>query len=203
MKRIGSLLVVLFVVCCPPVLADGIVVGGRVLVPGGEPLPRADVQLLPAADAASDKRDLIAGEIAEPTARVLTDDDGWFRIAAPSAGLWLVRVEAPGFAPMELRIEPLIEPLELADVTLPADTGVTVRVVDAGGRPVADAVVLVRPETGRFVGLFDRGWQTGLRAGTTDADGAVRPPRAEAEPTTIPASATGSTSPSRRSCRVV
>ena len=55
---------------------------------------------------------------APTVAETRTDAAGRFRLEAPHAGLWAVRVEAPGFASQETGIRPLIEPVELGDVEL-------------------------------------------------------------------------------------
>ncbi|HXV76164.1 MAG TPA: carboxypeptidase regulatory-like domain-containing protein, partial [Candidatus Polarisedimenticolaceae bacterium] len=188
----------LVVVWSTTAAADGITVGGRVRVPGGLPLARADVQLLVLAGSTADSRALFLGGPAEPVARVLSDEEGRFRIEAPHAGLWRVRVEAPGFVAMEHALEPLIEQLELPEVTLPADTGLKVSVRGPGGSPIAGAFVLAGPEHGPFATGGRSGWSAPLRGGTTGAAGTVELPRGEGERIGVTASAAGHALAERR-----
>jgi len=184
------LLISIFVLAAGTAAAEGIAISGRVLVPGGAPLAEADVQLVPLEDSFREARALLEGEPPQPAARTLADAAGRFRLAAPHAGLWKVRVEAPGFAPKVTDIRPLIEPVELGDVELASDTGMKVRVTDAEGAPIAGATVLLRTDMPRM-SYFRSPWNAPLRSGRTGDDGSVRLPRGNAERTAISVSAPG------------
>ena len=58
-----------------PVVAEEILVGGRVLLPDGQPLPQAEVRLLPLSDALGGARAAWEGRAEEPATQALTDDD--------------------------------------------------------------------------------------------------------------------------------
>jgi uncharacterized GH25 family protein len=184
------LLISIFALAASSVAAEGISIAGRVLVPGGAPLPEADVQLLPLLDSLGEARMLLNGDPPQPAARTLTDAAGRFRLEAPHAGLWAVRVEAPGFASQETGIRPLIEPVELGDVELAADTGIKVRVTDGDGTPIAGARVLVRADVPRMA-FFRSPWNAPLRSGLTGDDGTLRLPRGDGERTSVSVSAPG------------
>jgi protocatechuate 3,4-dioxygenase beta subunit len=169
--------------------ADGITVGGRVLVPGGAPLPEAEVQLVPLLDPLGEARALLAAEEPRAAARTLTDAAGRFRLTAPHAGLWTVRIAAPGFAPLATDLQPLIEPIELVDAELAVDTGMTVRAT-AGGAPVAGALVMLRADRSRL-SMWGETWRVPLRHGVTDARGSIRLARGEGESTAVSVSAPG------------
>ena len=76
-----------------------------------------------------------------PVTRAITGRDGRFRLEAPSAGVWKVRVEASGFVPIEASLQPLIERVDLPDAELTPDTGLQVRIVDGAGAPISGARV--------------------------------------------------------------
>jgi len=170
--------------------ADGIAVGGRVLVPGGAPLPEAEVQLLPLLDSLGKARAILDGQEPRAVVRALTDAAGRFRLSAPHAGLWTVRIAAPGFAPLATDLQPLIEPVELLDAELEVDTGMTVRVTGTSGAPVAGALVVLRADRSRL-SMWGETWRVPLRHGVTDARGAVRLARGEGERTAVSVSAPG------------
>ncbi len=122
---------------------------GRVLGPKGAPVAEAEVLLLPSLDPVKQARLAESGDPAptvatagqaagagkggatpaggagapRPAARVLADPAGNFRLAAPAPGLWTVRIQAPGFVPIEAALEPLIEPVDLPDASLAPDAG--------------------------------------------------------------------------------
>jgi len=180
--------------CClslAPTRADeGIEIRGRVVTDGGAPLPNATLVLKEALDGLTAEADLLAGREAEIAARAGTDERGRYRLLAPSAGLWTLTIEAEGFAPLETRLTPLIEPSVLPDAVLGPDDGMQVRVTDATGRPLPGAFVVLRPDrSGRFRSA--ESWQAPLRAGRTDADGRLRLPRAGDEVTRVAAWAAG------------
>src|SRR2546425_1256309 len=72
--------------------AAEITVGGRVTDVLGRPLAEADVLLMPSLDLVQQTRLSDSGKLPKPAARAVTDADGRFRLAAPQAGLFKVRV---------------------------------------------------------------------------------------------------------------
>jgi uncharacterized GH25 family protein len=173
-----------------PAADAGVPVTGRVLVPGGEPLAEARVELYPLTDLLTRAQAILADIEPEPVTRALTDDHGRFRLEAPHAGLWTVRVEAAGFAPLAAPLVPLIEPIELPDARLATDTRLRVKVRGPDG-PVVGALVLVVADRGRFASMFDTGWSTPPRHGRTAEDGSVELARAEGERISLRAVASG------------
>jgi hypothetical protein len=175
----------------PAAAADGIPVGGRVLLPWGEPLAEADLRLDTLSPPLERIRAQLADEPAEPAARARSDAQGRFRIDAPHAGLWVLRVEAPGFVPLEFELKPLIEPLELPDATMETDSGLTATVSGSGGEPLAGARVMVRTLGKRFAFLEPAGWKLARRIAETGEDGKVRLARGESERVNVTASYSG------------
>jgi len=141
-------------------------IGGRVLAPGGTPLPKAEVLLLPVADPLIEARDLMEERIEEPVARTLTGEQGRFELLAPGAGLFKVRVAAAGFVASEMALRPLIEPIELPAVELAADSGVQVKVTGPDGGAIAGATVLVKQDRSRYL-FASSAWRSPMRAGRT------------------------------------
>jgi protocatechuate 3,4-dioxygenase beta subunit len=136
----------------PPVL-----ITGQILDPQGRVLPGARVELAPIAR---------AGRLeAEPVGTAVSDASGVFSLKVPAAGMWTVRVKAPGYAGA-VELTPLLEALELAPIELrpgapPADPRrkgevragrLTGRVLDRlTGKPVAGAFVWPREDPGAAV----------------------------------------------------
>jgi len=173
-----------------PAMAQEIAVGGRVLLPDGAPLAEAEVRLLPLLDTIGAAARPLDDSQAEPVARAATDDDGRYRLLAPRAGLWSVRIDVPGFVPTATALRPLIEPLELPDVTLAADAGLSVRVADEQGRPLASAAVAMETDRARWSRDGSR-WYVPARHAVTDADGLARLARADRERVALSVSADG------------
>jgi protocatechuate 3,4-dioxygenase beta subunit len=152
-------------------------VGGRVLGPGKAPMAKADVRLLPEIGRVARARLAMDGRSIEPAARARADDQGYFSLAAPHPGLWTVRVEASGFVPVEMKLEPLIEPRELDEVTLEPDRGIEITVKEAGGAPLPGAMArLVEEKPASTSWWRPQGWRTAPREGITGAGGKVRFP---------------------------
>ncbi len=72
-----------------PLIAQETVLKGRVIDPDGSALPSATVQLI--------DRDRVLGQ-------TTTGPDGRFQIAAPSAGQFVLKVDASGFRPVEQQV---------------------------------------------------------------------------------------------------
>ncbi|MDX1389101.1 MAG: carboxypeptidase regulatory-like domain-containing protein, partial [Acidobacteriota bacterium] len=165
-------------------------IGGRVVGSGGQPLAEAEVTLTASLGPVEQVHWMLAGASPEPVSSSRTDPAGRFRVVAPHAGHWVVRVEAPGHVPVEMSLLGLLEPLDLPDAELAVDAGLTVRLADPDGTPLEGGLV-------RLVVPFDREsfgqprWQVATRSGFSGADGAVRLSRGEGEPTIITASSPG------------
>lgn len=142
----GSLV---FVACSgapgPEVLADAgepPVVTGVVLDGAGRPLREAEVLLYRMADGPERSRMKLDGRRwPEPEATVEPREDGSFRLVAPGPGVFSVVARGPGRVAMESPLWPLLEATDVGTVRLRPDLGWRVRVVDAEGLPVPDAVV--------------------------------------------------------------
>ena len=152
--------------------AAAIAVSGRVLAPRDAPLPGAQVALLPYPDRY--RADLVRLGLAPPERPAATDradDQGAFRLLAPSDGMWRVEASAPGRVAMVHRLPGLVDNKDLEPVELPPDAGLSVTVTDAAGRPAAGAWVTGKPA---HVATADAsGWLLAERVGTADADGRI------------------------------
>jgi protocatechuate 3,4-dioxygenase beta subunit len=184
----AALFLLLVVLAAPAAPAQEVSVDGRVLGPEGDPLPEALVTLLPRLGAVERQRLADAGEAPEPVSTGRSDAAGRYRLFAPHAGLWTVRVEAPGFVPLELGLEPLLDARDLPDATLMEDLGLELRALDAEGAAVAGA--RVRLSRLEYFGGSER-WRPPTRSALTDAEGRARLARAEGEPLSLSASAPG------------
>lgn len=176
----------LLLILLPPALVRAapqgtIPVGGLVRGPEGSPVAGARVSLVPFAPRAEAVRLELEGKTdPEPAASAVTGADGVFRLQAPKAGLWKVRVEARGLVPSEMELLPLVEETELPAVRLQRDAGLTVRVAAADGAPLAGA--RVRADPGPEPGMgFVAAWRTPVRAALTDAKGTAVLPRGSRE----------------------
>ncbi len=107
---------------------------------------RALIELVPLADPHRQGGLALRGELGpEREASATVGDDGAFRIVAPRAAMWRLRVSAPGHVGMEYPLVPLTDEVELPAVELPRDAGLEVRALDPAGSPVSGARFLVRP----------------------------------------------------------
>lgn len=185
MRRSRSLLLLpllLGLLPAVPAAAVEIPVRGRVLDEGGRPVAGATVGLLPVLSAPAEAQLWREGRTSpDPVAQAASGADGRFRIAAPDLGLWQVRVEAPGFVPVEIGLLPLSEARELEPAVLKPDVGFQVSVLDPEGRPLAGARVWAvgreREEEGRSWNFWHPAW----RWGSSDAEGIATLARSEEE----------------------
>ncbi len=159
-----------------PTTAD-IAIRGKVTA-DGEALAKARAQLLPVVSRYESGRLGLAGRAdPEPLAETESDVRGLFELAAPEAGMWKVRLEAPGRAPQELVLAPLLEEADLPTAALEPAVELTVRLADRQGQPTA-ARVSASASLRRF-GRRARSQATGRWrppdfAGTPDAEGRVK-----------------------------
>ncbi len=174
-----------------PLHAAGISVAGRVLAPDGKPAAGVHVLLVPEVSAFEFARLELAGKAGPaPVATAATDAAGSFRITAPDAGMWRVRVEKAGYVPLETLLGPLTGETELADAELVPGDGLQVKVADPRGKPVANAWVrLERPRNERMA--LESWHLPGRRVAFTDASGVATVPRQRDETVTVWAAAPG------------
>ena len=179
--------------------AAEIPVTGRVLGPGGSALSDAQVLLLPVLDPVAATKLDREGRPQEPAAKAVTTAQGEFRLAAPRAGVYRVRVESPGFAPRERALVPLLEAVDLPEVKLLRDPGLTLRVTDRAGAPIEGAVAHAAESAPR--GPAEERW--GLPPATvyTGKDGTARLPQPDAERVVLTVSAPGYLLVERRGVR--
>lgn len=129
-------------------LAASVPVHGRVEDATGHPLRDAVVRLYSLVGSYRAAELQLGGNFPPPaTAEVKTDAEGIFRLDAPAPGVWRVVASAPGKALRETLLRPLVEETWLVTVALPADAPLEVRVVDAGGAPIAGARLLAMATT--------------------------------------------------------
>jgi len=168
---------------CLPVLASDVdlALTGRVVSDAEAPLAGARITLHPLESTVSRLERELRGEDVEPVTGTLSDNEGRFRLRIPSAGLWVVRIEANGFMPRVATIKPLTEMREFGPIKLFPAATLTVRTLDRDGSPLVGATVYATTDRSRrFAGLgFD--WSTPSRIGVTGEDGSVELPRGERE----------------------
>ncbi len=177
--------------------AEALTVNGQVRAERAGALAGATVSLLPMTEsenvgsenAESENPAPAAAAPAPAVSKLKTGEDGSFHLPVEQPGLYVLRIEAPGFVPMEHRLESRLEDLRLPDVELARDTGLWVRVKTAGGQPLAEALVAGSPVP--RTNTVPRGWLGASRSGLTDKDGRVRLSRSQGEKLAIQASRAG------------
>src|SRR3954468_348905 len=174
-----------------PLHAAGIPVTGRVLTPDGKPAAGVRALLIPEISNFELARLELGGKAGPaPAVSAATDAAGSFRLTAPEAGMWTVRLEGTGYAPLEMALAPLTEETELPDAALVPDAALQVKIADPQGKPVANA--WVRVESSRSSSAVVKPWQIPLRrVAFTDAGGSVTLPRRPDEGVTVWAAAPG------------
>jgi uncharacterized GH25 family protein len=169
--------------------AAPIPIGGRVVGADGKTVVNARASLLPAhSNAEAARLELEGRREPEPVATAKSDAAGVFHLAAPEAGMWRVRVEAPGTVPVEALLLPLTQESDLPDATLVPDAGLRVQVTDPAGRPLPGAWVHL--ENAKITG--GDLWHPALRRfAVTDANGSATLPRSRDEVVAVWAAAPG------------
>lgn len=106
--------------------------------------------------------------------------DGTFAIRA-SPGFWRLRVGSHGFVPMAFTLAPLVDDTVVPTPTLRPDRGITIRLRESGGQPIAEGDVRVVAPLAPLWHEQAKGWQPASRAGRSDRDGRLRLPAAAGE----------------------
>ena len=181
MRSVCVVCLALFV-CLPALASDAdLALTGRVVSDADTPLARARITLHPLESTVGRLERELRGEDVEPVGGTLSDNDGRFRLRVPSAGLWLIRIDANGFMPRVATIKPLTEIRELGSIRLsPAET-LTVRTLDRDGTPLAGATVYATTDRSRRFAGLRLGWSTPARIGVTGEDGSVELQRGKRE----------------------
>lgn len=175
----ACLSVALLVGAAANVRAEALRVSGRVVAPDGIPLAGVPLELTEHLDPLDAARLRARGSSEQRVARAITDDAGRYALDAPQAGVFTLVVVMPGFVPLEIPMQPLVDSTELDEVRLEPDAGLQVRVLDAAGAAVAGATV-----TGRVPRRFDTeqgAFGAALRQAVTGPDGTARVPRGDRE----------------------
>lgn len=145
-----------------------VVVEGRVLDGDGEPLAGAEVLLREAPSIYARATERWRGDDDPWIASVRSDGAGAYRLEAPGAGVYEVRVRAPGHVPREIFLAPLVGDRVLDDVRLPRGREIEVTVADARGKVVEGALLTTLAPAFPDPGFT---WRPANRAFRTDAEG--------------------------------
>ncbi len=179
----GFACVLWLLIAVAPTLAT-IPIGGKV-VGNGRPVRGAEAQLLPlASEYELGRLHLGMRTDPEPVATARTDARGRFHLAAPGPGMWTVRVEAQGYSPRELLLQPLMDATELPVVEMRSASTLRVQIKDSADRPLQATVAAFRQSlsTSRLRESWGAphrsggGWRSRLSIAGTDTIGTVRLP---------------------------
>jgi protocatechuate 3,4-dioxygenase beta subunit len=160
-------------------LAARIQIEGEVRHPDGTAFSGVVVELAAYPDRAAAAAALLSGQREPIVEATRTNSSGRFLIAAPTPGVWSLRLSAEKYVPLEAVLLPLLEDEVLAPVTLDIGEAALVRVVNGTGAPIAGAMARTegdRPSLDRRLAWRPRRSMT--RAGP---DGLLRIPRKSGE----------------------
>jgi 5-hydroxyisourate hydrolase-like protein (transthyretin family) len=149
---------------------------GHVQIPPGLAPEEIQIRLLPVLSPYDQGVLTLEGRLlpdaADAAGRARPDARGDFELTA-RAGMWRVRVSAPGFLDREIDLEPLTEPARLPPLQLERGTPVEIRVSDDAGKPVARAQVAAEPfpEPPRPAAVPRGSWRDAGRVALTDGAG--------------------------------
>lgn len=192
MKRALAVVFVLapLLLLAAPLRAVKIAVAGRVVDAEGKALANAKVSLILVPPSIEQGRLELAGKIdPEPALTAAADAAGAYLLTAPDAGMWKVKIEAPGFVAVETLLLPLLEETDLPEARLSPDVRLEVRLTDPQERPVAGG--RVRVEGTRAPTSSNDLWWISPRLAPTDAKGVAVLPRTREEVLTVRAAAPG------------
>ncbi len=117
-----------------------------------------------------------------PVAVARVDTAGRFTLSVPPAGVWQLRVEAPGFVPMRYALLPAAGEVELPVVTLRPAVKTPIEVADgAGGGLAGIAVRAASADSTLWKDPPSVGWRPAPRRGRTDGAGRLSLLRARGE----------------------
>lgn len=160
-----------------PVQGTTLAVEGRALDFQGRPVPDAKAWLKTLPNAFAWQIELLPdGAGPAPLQRVQVDGQGRFWLTAPGPGLYAVRVEAPGYLPLEYVLEPLLHDTGLPTAFLRPDEGIVVEVRTAKGDLAEGARVVARWRDGgpwTLDHIQGEAWGPATRRTQTGSDGAA------------------------------
>lgn len=185
-----SLTAVLLLFACIPCFAQ-ISVSGRIVNQNKAPVAKAEVTLSPILNPLQRAQpEMYTQGKSVAMALSLTNESGDFHFQAPSAGLWLLRVDAAGYVPQETVLMPLLEDYDSDEVILSRDEHIDVQVLDLSRKPIEGALVRAEDQDQRDY-VYGKPWKRSIRTQTTGSDGKARLPRAAGEGLLVSVSAAG------------
>ena len=125
----------------PGVPPAGIVVSGEVVLAAGDDRSMTRAELVRVLDPYQEGRRRLAFEPRPVVDRAAADEQGIFRVQAPAAGPWLLRLSAPGHAPLAWQPPPFVADTDLERIGLRQADALSLRVLDAAGRALPHANV--------------------------------------------------------------
>jgi hypothetical protein len=134
------------------VLVAPVELTGSVVDPKGDAVAHAQLSLSPTSGSNQEAPDASAAR-----SWATSDEQGRFGLIAPSPGEYLVKVWAPGFVPREMLVQ-LSGAFDSERFELSPFSDVRGVVVDPGGRPLANAVVLACDGATELVTAADGGF---------------------------------------------
>lgn len=168
--------------------------GGRAVGEDHQPLAGAAIEVLP--DLTSYEVGLLALEgdpLPGVLARASSDEEGFFHLRAPGAGVYRLRAAAEGFGPTDFRNLLASDGEQRGTLTLRPRREIEVRLTGPGGRPVEGALVLAAATVPQRFRIQRRdGWRSLLfRGGRSGEDGRVTLTAAEGQVLRLAAVAPG------------
>ncbi len=129
-----------------PTSSSALEVSGSLIDSSGSPVVGGTVELWPYPTQYETREHWWTGKRVGARVSVKSNKEGAFSLAAPKVGLWLLTARASGRVEMTVLLVPLVRARTLDPIELPPAEEVKVRVRNATGDPVADALVVVRPK---------------------------------------------------------
>ncbi|MDY7095368.1 MAG: carboxypeptidase regulatory-like domain-containing protein [Acidobacteriota bacterium] len=156
-------------------LENPLEVCGLVTWSGSTPAAGVKVELLPWMPADEAGRRRLAGEVQPPpAARGTTDASGRYRLAAPSPGVWRVRILADEAIPLQFLPLILVQAVELPPAALTPARRLEGQVVTPNGDALPGAWIFVRDPQQASSLRAGSPWRDDFRVLQTDATGRFR-----------------------------